>query len=235
MTARQDKTNALARLDRLRKRLHVPPPPPPPPPERFSPARNITCYRCDFRRLPIKAGSVDSICTDIPWATDWLDNVEEFSEWCAKVLKPGGIMATIYTAYNLNRLLTGLDTHLNYVWTCMSPLYGATLMRRPYVTRSCTLCVVYSNGQPKIHRSPCDLLPYSWMEKRYHEHQQSLPVVQYLVEHFAEKDCLICDPCSGGWTTMEACLRTGRRFVGSDNRENCLDVARQRFANVQAA
>ena len=237
MTARQDKTNALARLDRLRKRLHVPPPPPPPPPERFSPTRGIDCFRCDFRRLPVKCGKVDAVITDLPWASEWLDNVEEFSEWCASVLKPNGIMATLYTASNLDQLLAGLGKHLHYVWTCASPMHGATLMRRPYVTRSCTLCVVCSNtNTPEIHRSPCDLLPFSWRERnRYHEHQQSLPVVQYLVEHFAKEADTVCDPCSGGWTTAVACWRTRRKFVGSDNREDCLEVARRRFRDVMAA
>jgi hypothetical protein len=235
MSVLQDKTNALARLDRLRKRLHVPPPPPPPPPERFSPVKNVTCYRCDFRRLPVKRGKVDSICTDVPWATDWLENVEEFSEWCAWALRPGGIMATLYTAYNLNRLLAGLDTHLNYVWTCTSPMHGATLLHQTFVARSSTLCVVYSNGEPDIHRSPCDLMPYSWMEKKYHNHQQSLPAVLYMVEHFAREGSLVVDPCGGGWTTAVACWRTRRKFVGSDNRENCLEVARRRFRDVMAA
>ena len=165
MTARQDKTNALARLDRLRKRLHVPPPPPPPPPERFSPTRGIDCFRCDFRRLPVKAGRWTRSSRTFRGRASWLDNVEEFSEWCASVLKPNGIMATLYTANNLNQLLAGLDKHLHYVWTCTSPMHGATLMRRPYVTRSCTLCVVCSNTDtPEIHRSPCDLLPFSWRE-----------------------------------------------------------------------
>jgi hypothetical protein len=109
-------------------------------------------------------------------------------------------------------------------------------LHTPFVTRCCTLCVVYSStATSNIHRSPCDLLPYSWREKTpWHEHQQSLPVVQYVVEHVAPENCLVCDPCSGGWTTMEACWRTGRRFVGSDDRADCLDKARGRFAEMQA-
>ena len=87
MNARQDKM--LADLDRLCTEFGIPPVPPPPPPKRFSPAPGIDCYCCDYRRLPVKQGSVDAICTDIPWASDWLPNVEEFAEWCAKVLKRG--------------------------------------------------------------------------------------------------------------------------------------------------
>jgi hypothetical protein len=205
---------------------------PMPQPVLYQPTAGIDCWCCDFRQLPIEAGTVGAMITDLPWATDWLRHVEEFGEWCAKMLRPNGIMATLYTANNLDRLLAGLGKHLHYVWTLVSPMHGVTLLHKPFVTRSCLLCVVFSNtNTPDIHRSPCDLLPYSWPETtRWHEHQQSLSVVQYLVEHFAKEGDLVCDPCSGGWTTMEACWRTGRRFIGADNRPDCLNVARQRFA-----
>jgi hypothetical protein len=229
----------------LCQQLGVPVPPPPPeppvepapPPTLYQPVPGIDCWHCHFRALPLQPGSVDAVVTDIPWKDDWLRRVPEFAEWCAKVLKPGGIMVTLYTAYNLDRLFAMLGEHLDYVWTCVSPMHGCVLSRKPFVTRCCTLCVVYSKGSPaSIHRSPQDLLPFSWREEtRWHEHQQSLPVVQYLVEHFAAEGDLIADPCSGGWTTMEACWRTGRRFVGSDDRPNCLDVARDRFAAMRAS
>ena len=227
--------NTLELLNQVCAGMGNPPIPPPLPPASFSPCPDITCYQSDFRRLPITGGSVDAIITDIPWATDWLPNVEEFAAWCAKVLKPGGIMATLYTAYNLDKLLARLSKHLHYFWTCVSPMHGSARLHTPFVTRCCTLCVVYSSTDtPHIHRSPCDLLPYSWREKNpWHENQQSLSVVQHLVEHFAREGDLICDPTSGGWTTMEAAWRTGRKFVGGDIRPHCLDLAQRRFAYMQ--
>lgn len=225
--------------------LPEPPAPPPPPPVLYQPVPSIDCYHCDYRRLPLDAESVDAVITDIPWKEPWLRHVPEFAKWCAKVLRPGGIMATLYTASNLNRLLAELDNYLEYVWTCFSPMHGSMRLNKPFLTRCCTLCVVYSTktAPPNIHRSPCDLLPYSWREKHpWHEHQQSLPVVQYIVEHFAKEGALVADPCSGGWTTAVACWRTGRRFIGSDDGidskgriVDCLDVARRRFAAEGAA
>ncbi|MGO9110086.1 MAG: DNA methyltransferase [Thermoguttaceae bacterium] len=241
----------LDQLHALCERLGVtvPPVPPPPvvveptpqPPVLYSPTPGIKCYRCDFRQLPLDDASLDAIITDIPWGNKWLKHVEAFAAWCAAKLKPGGIMATLYTAYNLDQLLPKLSKHLDYVWLCVSPMHGCVQSRTPFVTRCCTLCILYSKGVPDIHRSPQDLLPFSWKEKtKWHKHQQSLPVVQYLVEHFSRENALICDPCSGGWTTMEACWRTGRRFVGSDDNNSesrimdCLDAARQRFAEMAA-
>ena len=138
--------DTLELLNQVCAGMGNPPIPPSLPPESYSPAPDITCYRSDFRRLPIKAGSVDAVVTDIPWEPDWLPNVGDFAAWCARVLKP---------------------------------------------------------------------------------------VVQYLVEHLVKEGSLVCDPLSGGWTTMEACWRTGRRFVGGDNRHDCLEKARGRFEEMQ--
>ncbi len=203
----------------------VPPPPPPeplspqpvapPPPALYQPTPGIDCWHSKFEQLPLGDGQADAIITDIPWKKPWLKHAEDFAAWCARKLKPGGIMATLYWADNLDQLLAKLTTHLYYVWLCVSPMQGSIQRKHTaFVHRCCTLCVVCSNTkEPYIHRSPHDLLPYSWLEKEdreWHEHQQSLPVVQYLVEHFAAEDDLVVDPCSGGWTTMEACWRTGR-------------------------
>jgi hypothetical protein len=231
---RKNDMKALETLEQLCGELGIPPASPP---QSYSPAPDITCYRCDFRRLPLEPASVDAVVTDVPWADDWLPNVEEFGACCKTILKPGGIMATLYTARNLDRLIAELKKNLNYVWTCFSPMHGSNRLHTPFVTRCCTVCLLFSNGEKSnFHRSLCDLLPYSWRERTtWHEHQQSLSVVQYIVEHVAKEGSLICDSCSGGWTTMEACVRTGRKFVGGDDRPNCLDVARRRFAAMRAA
>ena len=211
---------------------------PPQQPVHYQPTPGIDCYHCDFRNLPLGDGEADAIITDIPWTPKWLKHVEGFAAWCAAKLKPGGIVVTLYWATNLDRLLVELSKHLEYIWLCVSPMQGS--IQRPntvFIQRCCTLCIVCSNTKkPYIHRSPHDLLPYSWANheetQEWHEHQQSLPVVQYLVEHFAAEKDLVVDPCSGGWSTAEACWRTNRRFVGSDDRADCLEVARQRFARM---
>ena len=181
----------------LRRNGYIPPPPPspkPPVPEPvvspvqepvlYQPAPGIDCWHCDFRQLPLEDGTVDYVCTDIPWRTGWLRHVEDFAEWCSRKLKPDGVVTTLYTGYNLDRLLATLTKHLRYVWMCVSPMHGC--VPRPYtawITRCTTLCVVLGNTKkPFLHRSAQDLLPYSWREKKkWHEHQQSLNVVQYLV------------------------------------------------------
>jgi DNA modification methylase len=223
-------------LNRLRETLGMAPLPPPP---HFSPVPGVDCYKCDYTRLPIGDGEADHVITDIPWDNDWLkDEADDFAEWVARKLRPGGIFVTLYTPYNLPQLIEALNAHLKYVWVCSSPLHGNTQSpHKVYVTRSITLALIYSNSdKPYIHRSPSDLLPYSWYEKRkWHPHQQSLSVVQYLVEHLSAEGELVVDPTAGGWTTAMAAWRTGRRFLGSDSGRSGydgsdpLEVAKKRF------
>jgi DNA (cytosine-5)-methyltransferase 1 len=246
--------DTLGQLKTLCGHLGVPLPPPPlpkppvpepvlsPPPEPvlYQPFPGIDCWQCKFDQLPLEDGTADYICTDIPWADDWLKHVEKFSQWCSRKLRPGGIVTTLCTAHNLDRLLVALTTHLEFVWLCCSPLQGCVQSRSPFLLRCCTLCVVLSDvKKPFFPYAPQDLLPTAWLKekdeaKRWHEHGQSPAVVQYLVEHCSERGALVVDPCSGGWSTMEACWRTGRRFIGSDDRPDCLDKARGRFAAMQA-
>jgi len=180
-------------------------------------------------RLP----EADAIITDIPWDGKWLEHVEDFAAWCAAKLKPDGIVTTLYSAHNLDRLLAdsrSTPLHLDV----LQPLVKGRPSLSPYLVRHCTLCVVYSNTRkPYFHQRPKDLLPETCGEEhRWHEHQQSLSVTQYLVETFAPEGSLVVDPCSGGWTTAVACYRAGRKFLGSDDRPDCLDVARRRFTEL---
>ncbi len=196
----------------------------------YQPAPDIICYRCDYRQLPLKDGGVDAICTDIPWAGDWLPNVEEFAEWCAAKLKRGGIMATWYGTWGLDRLMERLGRHLHYQWMFISPSFGGTQFKTRFVQARYTPCLMYSNvPNVRLYRAIDDWCPSSRREKGLHEHQRSLPPVQFIVEAVAEPGALVVDPCSGSFTTAQACYNSGRRFIGSDNRPNCLDVARQRF------
>ena len=180
----------------------------------YRPVEGIKCHRCDFRQLPLGERKADAIITDIPWDGKWLEHVEDFAAWCAAKLKPDGIVTTLYSAHNLDRLLAGLTKHLHYIWTCVSPLSKGRPSLSPYLVRHCTLCVVCSNTRkPYFHQRPKDLLPETCgEERRWHEHQQSLSVTQYLVETFAPEGSLVIDPCSGGWTTAVACYRAGASF-----------------------
>jgi SAM-dependent methyltransferase len=212
-----------------------PEPPPPPPPELYQPTKDIACWKCDFRDLPVEAGSVRAIITDLPYEGTWHHNLPDFAEWACRVLQPGGILATFYGQAWLPRLLAELDKRLYWQWLFIEPWCGGYPLMGRWVNSRYAPVVVYCN-EPTMHlrRNVDDVLPASRKERDCHEHQKSLASVQHLVQAFSgEEGDLVADCCSGGWTTALACHETRRRFVGSDNRPDCLDVARKRFANLE--
>jgi ubiquinone/menaquinone biosynthesis C-methylase UbiE len=206
----------------------------PAPPVLYQPTEGIACYcPCDFRNLPIEPGTVDAVVTDIPWAGTWLPNVAAFAEWCARVLKPGGVMATWYGQPHLAACMTELNKHLRYQWLFVAPFYGTVPTKPRIITSLYRPALVYSRGDKlRLHRAVQDWVLGCRREKTLHCHQQSLAPTQYLVEAFSKEGDLVVDPCSGGWTTAEACWHAARKFVGCDINANCLEIARKRFRLV---
>lgn len=50
-----------------------------------------------------------------------------------------------------------------------------------------------------------------------------------LVMDFTKPDELVCDPFMGSGTTGLACIKTGRRFVGIEQKQEYYDDARRRI------
>ncbi|MEW6046797.1 MAG: DNA methyltransferase [Bacillota bacterium] len=78
-----------------------------------------------------------------------------------------------------------------------------------------------------------DLLPSGKMDKRYHEWQQSLTPVKYLIEKLTMPGDLVADPCFGTGTVGVACRLLGRRFVGAEKDPETAAMARERIARAE--
>lgn len=70
--------------------------------------------------------------------------------------------------------------------------------------------------------------PIETPERRIHETQKPEWLMVELIEAFTDPGDLVFDPTAGGATTGIACLRTGRRFIGCEIREeaHALGLAR---------
>jgi DNA modification methylase len=70
-------------------------------------------------------------------------------------------------------------------------------------------------------------------EKQWHPHQQPLALFQHLVREYTDPGDLIVDPCGGGFTTAEACLRLGRRCICCDVDAVCVSKGLERMEMCQ--
>lgn len=65
-----------------------------------------------------------------------------------------------------------------------------------------------------------------------HPTQKPLALMVYLINTFSNKGDLVLDCCMGSGTTGEACIATGRRFVGIELDTNYFNVAKDRLSQL---
>lgn len=70
-------------------------------------------------------------------------------------------------------------------------------------------------------------------EGRLHPTQKPLPLMIELVRQFTEPGDVVLDPFCGSGTTGEACLLTGRKFIGIEMNEQHANSARARLAATE--
>ena len=133
-----------------------------------------------------------------------------------------------------------LSRHLRYVWPLIGPLYGLNggQTGQKFSSRY-QLALLYVKSRYGEQRISEDWLPGNLASDRIpndrkrdkgdHEHRKNVSQMQFLIESLSKEGDLICDPTAGSWTTAVACALTARRFVGADDRPDCIKQAQDKF------
>jgi len=66
---------------------------------------------------------------------------------------------------------------------------------------------------------------------RLHPTQKPVALMEYLIKTYSNAGDLVCDPFMGIGTTGIACLRTGRNYIGSENKREYCDIFHQRMCD----
>lgn len=89
------------------------------------------------------------------------------------------------------------------------------------------------------HFYPRDLLTFDSVatsgEKRYHSTQKPVALLEYLIKTYTDEGALVLDATMGSGSTGEACLNTGREFVGFELDAAIFDIAAARLQAAQIA
>jgi DNA modification methylase len=91
------------------------------------------------------------------------------------------------------------------------------------------------SGGGNTDRYPRSVLKFKWDTQRLslHPTQKPIAMMKYFIETYSNEGDLVLDFAIGSGTTAEACLETGRDFIGIDIEKWCVDISKQRIKNWQ--
>jgi len=71
------------------------------------------------------------------------------------------------------------------------------------------------------------------VEKKYHETQKPVSLMEYLVKTYTNEGDTVLDSCMGSGSTGLACCNTNRNFIGIEKDEKYFEIAVSRIANCK--
>lgn len=199
-----------------------------------------TILRLDIRdataeKLGIKAGAVDAIVTDPPYAREFLPLFGNLATFAGELLREGGSLIVMSGEAHLPEVFALLtsDPRLTYQWTMayLTPGPATQLSGKP----------IASNWKPLIwltkgaYHGPRigDVFENSLQDKEHHDWGQGETGTSEIVERMTTPGALVLDPFLGGGTTGVCCIRAGRRFIGFDLDPEVAANARARIAKAE--
>lgn len=203
------------------------------------------------------ANSVDAIITDPPYPAKFLElfgrtppqvdpdtmigHYNEFegdglAEIAHRILKPGGICAVMVGQSYLPEIIARLSDSLTYHWVISYETPGGQSVQLwdRKVNTFWKPVLIFTKGEyagdwfGDVAKSAVND-----NDKHHHHWGQSESGMANLIDRLTKPGHLICDPFLGGGTTAVVAHALGRRFVGCDIDEACVETATARFASAE--
>lgn len=197
---------------------------------------SIQIHHCPFQQLQevadLKPESVQCVLTDIPYGSEFMEELGDLARFAAEVLVEGGVFVCYVGQHKLNEKLRAFDECLKYQWMGTSRWVGpANPMFSLKVVSNSTPFVVYTKGERGRDRWTkwLDTFDFDVKEKEFHPWQRPLGEIEKLLRYFTRPGDLVVDPCGGGFTTATACQRLGRQCVSCDIEKAYVVTGQQRW------
>ena len=201
------------------------------------PADALKLFCADIRDgLPqIADNSVDFIITDPPYPKEYLPLYADLSKVASRILKDGGSLVCMVGQSYLPEVINNLSQFLTYHW-CMcylTPGGQSPQLFQKKVNSFWKPVLWFVKGKYQgdwlgdVLKSPTNN-----NDKRFHEWGQSVGGMTDIVERFTDPNQLIVDPFLGGGTTGIAAVTKGRKFIGVDINQSCLDTTEKRITEA---
>ena len=136
------------------------------------------------------------------------------------MLRPGGLAVYYYGNLYLPALIREMErAGLRYLWTFCHPYAPNSLRTINHlgIEQSWKPVVAFAKGEWRSDRKIPDMLLAFPREKGRDYWEQSLPLLEYLLETFSEAGDTVLDPLAGTYTIMEACFNKDRKCIACDS------------------
>lgn len=145
--------------------------------------------------------------------------IVEFFQQIERVLRPSGYLFLWVDKFHL---VEGIS-----LWSGQTELVPVDLITwnklrigMGYRTRRKSEYLIVLQKLPKLAKATWTLhnIPDVWDEKvvKTHAHSKPVELQKQLILATTKAGDYICDPASGGYSVLEACMQTGRNFIGCD-------------------
>jgi hypothetical protein len=183
--------------------------------------RNCSC--ADLFRSGIKP---DAVITDPPYPKEFLGCFTELAEGCKLAGVP--LVAVMSGQSYLPEVIQRLCEHLKYRWTMAYLTPGGQAVQQWQAKVNTTWKPVLLFGEALDWFGDVASSKTNDNDKRFHGWGQSESGMADLVSRLTKPDQLVCDPFLGGGTTAVVSLALGRRFIGCDIDQGCIEKTRLR-------
>ena len=174
--------------------------------------------------------SVDLILTDPPYPKEFLHVWGQLGEVAARVLKPGGYLATYSGQLYLTHVMRALEEHLSYCWMVALHHNGPTQLVHPR-NAICTWkpILIFKKGEAgKFENTLVDGIADDYQDKDFHDWGQGESAVSYLMRTFSAPNELVLDCFAGGGTTVAVAKALKRKCIGIEIDAQYLDAIKSR-------
>ncbi len=177
----------------------------------------------------IADNSVDFIITDPPYPKEFLPLYENLSKVSARVLKDGGSLVCMVGQSYLPEVIQLLKISMNYHWSMCYLTPGQTPQLWQKRTNTYWKPLLwFVKGEYKGDWIGNDVMQSPRNDKNFHHWGQSVGGMKDIVERFTNPNDIVLDPFLGGGTTGITAIMTGRKFIGADIEQKCLDTTLER-------
>ena len=167
-----------------------------------------------------------------------------FLAWCSlwlaaarSVIEPGGVLCA-FSDWRQVPILTDAVQCGGWTWRNLGTWWKPGCRMQKGRFSSSAEYVIYGTNGPHASDGECspqNVFSFATMqtEDKSHIAEKPIEVVEWVLG-LARAECAVLDPFTGSGAFGEACLRTGRRFIGIEIDEHYAQIAAKRLARAEA-